>query len=85
MEFIRQWKVGDETFASKREAQEHEALTTLNGYVGQGNAVELIANADRVVELLKPFTTPKRRAPKGNGKAKAAAKPKPFPTEQPPA
>lgn len=71
MEYIRQWKVGDQTFPSKVEAQRYEAELKLEEY----DTVEaLIANADTVIALLRPFATPRTRKAKGNGAPKRSNK-----------
>lgn len=64
MEYARIWKVGDRTFTDKIAAQKYEAETALAEFTTPD---ELVANADRVVALLKPFTTPRPRKKKGNG------------------
>lgn len=68
MEYIRQWKVGDETFGTKREAQAREAELGLAEILGsEGNAYAALAKADAVIALLRPFATPKTRKSKSNG------------------
>lgn len=70
MEYIRQWKVGDQVFGSKAEAKKYEATERLKHM----NTADLIANADEAIELLRPFATPRRRKPKqANGPAATAA------------
>ena len=73
MEYIRQWKVGDQTFESKADAQRYEAEMALHRF---GTVDSMIANADEVIALLRPFATPKTRKPKGNGAQVAAPKAK---------
>ena len=76
MQYIRQWKVGDQTFDNKTEAQKYLAKQELSQFT---NVDDMIADADRVIALLKPFATPRTRKPratngthKGKGKTKAA-------------
>lgn len=64
MEYVRSWKVGDRTFTNKEAAQKYEAELTLSKY---GTVDQLIANADAVIEALRPFATPRPRKAKGNG------------------
>lgn len=80
MEYIRQWKVGDQVFGSKAEAQRHEAREQLGKFL---SADELIASADTVVDLLKPFCTPKTRKPKSTNGAVAAKAGKSKSADQP--
>jgi hypothetical protein len=67
VEFIRQWKVGDKTFASKRAALKFEAEEALSAVLADYSVDEMMSRADHVIALLKPFATPKTRKPKGNG------------------
>jgi hypothetical protein len=58
VEFIRQWKVGNQTFDNKADALKAEARAVLDTY---GTVDQLIADADAVIAALRPFATPKRR------------------------
>ena len=71
MEYIRQWKVGDQVFGSKAEAQRYEAMQRLGAH---NTTEQLISRADEVIALLKPFATPRTRKPKANGAHKAKGK-----------
>lgn len=64
--FVRRWEYDGLEFKSKREVTEYRARAEL---VQFATVDALIANADAVIALLKPFATPKRRVSK---KAKAA-------------
>lgn len=72
MEYIRQWKVGDQTFDNKTEAQKYLAKQELSQFT---NVDDMIADADRVIALLKPFATPRTRKPRAaNGTVAAKSK-----------
>lgn len=73
MQYIRQWKVGDETFDSKTAAQQYEARMALSSY-GITDVGKVIGHADEVIALLKPFATPRTRKPKSNGTSKRPGK-----------
>lgn len=70
LEYARRWIVGGQEFTNKAEAQKYRASMSLSAY---STADELIANADRVIELLRPFATPKRRKTAKNGQTDAPA------------
>jgi hypothetical protein len=68
VKLIHRWEYDGQEFPNKRAVQEYKAEQVLARY---STVSDLIANADAVIDALKPFATPKRRKSKaGNGATK---------------